>query len=55
VQKNQLELLGNHQQNHLRAVGDQAVQADLAADDHRVVRVDLVADPVHVNDCLIQE
>jgi hypothetical protein len=48
-------LLGNHRQNHQLAVADQAAQADLAADDHRVVRVDLVADPVHVNDCLIQE
>jgi hypothetical protein len=47
-------LLGNHQQNHQLAVADQAVQADLAADDHRVARADLAADPVLVNDWLIQ-
>jgi hypothetical protein len=46
VRKNQPELPGNHQQNHQLAVVDQADQADLAADDHRAVRVDLAADPV---------
>jgi hypothetical protein len=45
AQKNQPELLGNHRQNHQLEVADQADQADLAADDHRVDRVGLVADP----------
>jgi hypothetical protein len=43
-------LLGNHQQNHQLAVADQAVQADLAADDHRVARADLAADLDLAND-----
>ncbi len=54
AQKNQPELPGNHLQSHQHAVADQADRADLAADDHRVAPADPVADPVLVNDWLIQ-
>ena len=54
AQKSQLELLGNHQQNHQLAVADQAVQADLVADARKVAPVDLAAGHELVNDWLIQ-
>jgi hypothetical protein len=47
--KSQLELLGNHQQNHQLVAVDQAVQADLAADARKAAPADLVADPALVN------
>jgi hypothetical protein len=54
VQKNQLGLHGNHQQNHQRGVVDQADQADLAADDHMAARADLAVDPVLVKELPIR-
>jgi hypothetical protein len=55
AQKNQLELLGNHQQNHQRAVADQAVQADLVAVALRVDPADPVADPDLANPGLFRQ
>jgi hypothetical protein len=55
ARKNQLELLGNHRQNHLHAAADQADQADLAADARKVDPADPVADPDLANPGLFRQ